>query len=167
MCSWCLQQCAGGWRKYNEREMKQSFYKIGIHLTWSTGGHPAFPSRLLDLLYLWIKHFKHLQPIDGQFMIAAGQSCRQLAHKSIWTITDNYLGLWGLIICYGERPVADTPEWTNLNEKQEMKYDVVVVGDLVWHENRRTNFTYLFDNRWDALMCIYDDWITASLLEFN
>ena len=44
--------------------------------------------------------------------------------------------------------MADTPEWTNLNEKQEMKYDVVVVvGDLVWHENRRTNFTYLFDNR--------------------
>ena len=56
-------------------------------------------------------------------MIAAGQSCRQLAHKSIWTITDNYLGLWGLIICYGERPVADTPEWTNLNEKQEMHTD--------------------------------------------
>ena len=43
--------------------------------------------------------------------------------------------------------MADTPEWTNLNEKQEMKYDVVVVVDLVWHENRRTNFTYFFDIR--------------------
>ena len=43
--------------------------------------------------------------------------------------------------------MADTPEWTNLNEKQEMKYDVVVVGDLVWQKNGRTNFTHLLDNR--------------------
>ena len=30
--------------------------------------------------------------------------------------------------------IPQSGQTTNLNEKQGMKYDVVVVGDLVWHE---------------------------------
>lgn len=62
-------------------------------------------------------------------------------YNRVSTITDNYLGLRGLIICYGGRPVAATLEWTNLSENNKMKYYVVVVAELVWHENRRTNCT--------------------------